>query len=1084
MKNTLYGIGLDIGVASVGWAVVGLNGTGEPVGLHRLGVRIFDKAEQPKTGESLAAPRRMARGMRRRLRRKALRRADVYALLERSGLSTREALAQMFEAGGLEDIYALRTRALDEPVGKAEFSRILLHLAQRRGFKSNRRTASDGEDGRLLAAVNENRRRMAQGGWRTVGEMLYRHEAFALHKRNKADDYLSTVGRDMVAEEASILFERQRAMGCSWAAPELQAEYLSILLRQRSFDEGPGGNSPYGGNQVEKMVGRCTFEPDEPRAAKAAYSFEYFSLLQKLNHICLAENGETRPLTQPQRQQLLSLAHKTPDISLARIRKELALPETVQFNGVRCRANETLEESEKKEKFACLPAYHKMRKALDGVVKGRISSLSISQRDAAATALSLYKNEDTLRAKLTEAGFQAPEIDALAGLTGFSKFGHLSLKACRKLIPHLEQGLTYDQACSAAGYDFKGHGAGERAFTLPAAAPEMEQITSPVVRRAVAQTIKVVNGIIREMDASPAWVRIELARELSKTFGERQEMDRSMRENAAKNERLMQELRDTFHLLSPTGQDLVKYRLWKEQDGVCAYSLRRLDVERLFEPGYVDVDHIVPYSLSFDDRRSNKVLVLSSENRQKGNRLPLQYLQGKRREDFIVWTNSSVRDYRKRQNLLREKLSGDEAEGFRQRNLQDTQHMARFLYNYISDHLAFAQSEALGKKRVFAVSGAVTSHLRKRWGLSKVRADGDLHHALDAAVIACTTDGMIRRISGYYGHIEGEYLQDADGAGSQHARTKERFPAPWPRFRDELIVRLSEQPGEHLLDINPGFYCEYGTEHIRPVFVSRMPRRKVTGPGHKETIKGAAAADEGLLTVRKALTELKLDKDGEIKDYYMPSSDTLLYEALKAQLRRFGGDSKKAFAEPFYKPKADGTPGPLVRKVKTIEKATLTVPVHGGAASNDTMVRVDVFLVPGDGYYWVPVYVADTLKPELPNRAVAQGKPYSEWKEMREEDFIFSLYPNDLVYAEHKSGLKFTLQNADSTLEKTRTQTSAFAYFVSGSISTASITIRTHDNAYGIPSLGVKTLKTFHKYQVDVLGNVFPVHKETRQKFR
>ncbi|MFQ8833298.1 MAG: hypothetical protein ACLR7U_10800 [Ruthenibacterium lactatiformans] len=99
---------------------------------------------------------------------------------------------------------------------------------------------------------------MAQGGWRTVGEMLYRHEAFALHKRNKADDYLSTVGRDMVAEEASILFERQRAMGCSWAAPELQAEYLSILLRQRSFDEGrrqqPLRRQPGG-----KMVGRRTF---------------------------------------------------------------------------------------------------------------------------------------------------------------------------------------------------------------------------------------------------------------------------------------------------------------------------------------------------------------------------------------------------------------------------------------------------------------------------------------------------------------------------------------------------------------------------------------------------------------------------------------------------------------------------------------------------------------------------------------------------------------------------------------------------------------------------------------------------------
>ena len=141
--------------------------------------------------------------------------------------------------------------------------------------------------------------------------------------------------------------------------------------------------------------------------------------------------------------------------------------------------------------------------------------------------------------------------------------------------------------------------------------------------------------------------------------------------------------------------------------------------------GYVDVDHIVPYSLSFDDRRSNKVLVLSSENRQKGNRLPLQYLQGKRREDFIVWTNSSVRDYRKRQNLLREKFSGDEAEGFRQRNLQDTQHMARFLYNYISDHLAFAQSEALGKKRVLDVykrQALAHAHVQRRVALIRKAA--------------------------------------------------------------------------------------------------------------------------------------------------------------------------------------------------------------------------------------------------------------------------------------------------------------------------------------------------------------------------
>ena len=61
-----YGIGLDIGIASVGWAVVVLNENAEPYGLIRCGSRIFDKAEQPKTGESLAAPRREARRTRRR----------------------------------------------------------------------------------------------------------------------------------------------------------------------------------------------------------------------------------------------------------------------------------------------------------------------------------------------------------------------------------------------------------------------------------------------------------------------------------------------------------------------------------------------------------------------------------------------------------------------------------------------------------------------------------------------------------------------------------------------------------------------------------------------------------------------------------------------------------------------------------------------------------------------------------------------------------------------------------------------------------------------------------------------------------
>lgn len=1074
-----YGIGLDIGVASIGWATVALNEKAQPCGFIRLGSRVFKRAEQPKTGESLAAPRREARSMRRRLRRKALRKQDFYKLLEKNHLSSKEELTQLFAAGGLEDIYALRTRALDEAITSQELARILLHLLQRRGFKSNRRADKSKEDGALLQAVTQNRLRMQENGYRTVGEMLHKDPLFAVCKRNKGENYLSTVSRDEITNEVQLIFAAQREKGQAWATAELEAEYRSILLRQRSFDQGPGGNSPYKGGWVER-IGPCTLLPEEKRAFKNTYSFERFTLLQKINHIRVQESGQTRALSDEERQKVIDLAHRVETVPYARIRKELKWPQEIRFTDVRYDVDAAPEAAEKKYKLPVMKGYHALRKALSA------QQATLPLWDDIITILASHRDEDVRKKLLEEKGLTSEQIEAVLGLD-FSGVGHISLKACQMLEPWLMQGLTYDQACTRAGLNFHGHGNSEKTSKLPASAPELEDITSPVVRRAVSQTIKLVNAIIREMGQPPVWIHIELARELSRTFEERRKDQKSMEDNAKQNERLMQEIRDTFHKLNPTGQDLIKYRLWKEQDGICAYSQKSIAAERLFEPGYAEVDHIVPYSISFDDSRSNKVLVMAAENRQKGNRLPLQYLQGERRENFIVWTKSQVRNYRKQKNLLRETLSEEEQNGFKQRNLQDTQYMARFLLNYIRDHLAFADHPAAGKQRVMALAGAVTSHLRKRWGLTKVRADGDLHHALDAAVIACATQGMVQQISGYYHRIEGEYQQSPDGTYSVHTRTGERFPAPWPHFRDELIQRLSQQPQQNLMQWNPVFYSNFDVESIRPVFVSRMPQHKVTGAAHKETIKSPKALQDGLLVVKHPLTDLKLNKKtGEIEGYYQPSSDKLLYEALRAQLLKFDGDGKKAFTEPFYKPKADGTPGPLVRKVKLYEKASLCVPVHGGngAADNDSMVRVEVFFVPGDGYYMVPIYVSDTKKKELPNRAVVAHKNYAEWKEMEERNFLFSLYADDLIKVEHKKGLTFSVTNKESTLPPKWETKETLCYYGGMNISSGSITVCSHDNSYILPSLGVKTLNCLKKCEVDILGNVREVKKENRQSFR
>ncbi len=67
--NMKYSLGLDIGTTSCGWSVINL----DKKRIEDLGVRIFEGAENPKNGHSLATPRREKRGMRKRLHRCRIR---------------------------------------------------------------------------------------------------------------------------------------------------------------------------------------------------------------------------------------------------------------------------------------------------------------------------------------------------------------------------------------------------------------------------------------------------------------------------------------------------------------------------------------------------------------------------------------------------------------------------------------------------------------------------------------------------------------------------------------------------------------------------------------------------------------------------------------------------------------------------------------------------------------------------------------------------------------------------------------------------------------------------------------------------
>ncbi len=1093
-KGCHYTLGLDIGIASIGWAVLGNDEDGKPNRIIDLGVRIFDKAEVDNTGESLAAPRREARSARRRLRRHRHRLERIRYLLVQQGVLTQEEMTHLYDKSDMVSPYQLRTEGLDRLLNPQEFSKVLIHLAQRRGYQSNstaEEAKNEKENGIIKSAILENQQRMEQGGYRTIGEMMYRDAAFwetingiRYHcTRNKAGDYRFTVDRASILAEVSVLFEAQRRLGSPWASVEMEDAYTAILSGQRSFDEGPGNESPFR-KAMSHNVGNCTLIPTEPRAARADYTAEYFKLLQDLNHMRLVDNSGSHPLTQQQRAILEEMAFRSASLTYGQLRKKLGLSDEVRFAGLYY-GEDAIEKAEKR-KWAQMQSYHKIRTALDKVSKNAIRTLTQDQLDAIGEILAGGVSDAKRINSFCLEGIPEEYHKALLPLS-ISKRAKLSIAAMRKLIPFLQQGMRYDEACKAAGLDF--HGADGKVEKL---SDFLNEITNPVVRRAVSQTIKVVKAVVdtyskreeMKLDA----VRIELAREMHHSIKERNRMKKRQEENREKNEQVKAQILETKPGTRVTGLDIVKFKLHQEQKGFCPYSGVEIKKERLYEPGYAEVDHIIPYSRCFDDSYSNKVLVLASENRQKGNRTPYEYFGAdeQRWHEFSTRVRASVRDFKKRQKLLNTSFGEEQKNEFTQRNLNDTQHITRVVYNYLRNNLEFADS-AYAKAPVQAVNGAVTAMLRGRWGIEKMRGDGDLHHCKDAVVIAATSRSMIQRLSNYYQEEERLFMGKTHfvDPATGEVLTRKEFPQPWDRFREELEARLDPtNPEEAVMALHLSTYEP--EEEIAPVFVSHMPKHTVTGAAHEETIRGKT---EMGTVVKTALTSLKLDKNGEIEGYYNPQTDPRLYQALVERLKKFGGDGAKAFAEPFYKPKKDGTPGPRVDKVKIERKSSLSVSTGRGVADNGEMIRMDVFRVPNerkpdDSYYFVPIYVADTKKATLPSKAVVGKKPPEAWKQMKPEHFLFSIFKGDLIYVESKKGISLALAK-EAVGEKTIQVKSGLFYFCGANISNGSIEIETHDRRYYKKSLGIKELKVFEKRQVEVLGKVRKVKlPETRLEFR
>lgn len=1109
--------GFDIGIASVGWAVL------SEKRIVDLGVRAFDKAETADKGESLNLARRTARLLRRRLRRRAWRLIKIARALKRHGIIN-DSKQFLKQPSYPDSAWQLRKAALDRLLTPTEWGRVIYHLCKHRGFHwTNRAEAlqADGdaksENGKVKQGLAGTAKLMKEKGYRTAAEMVLAE--FPDAQRNKRGEYTKALSRVLLSQEFSLLFSRQRELGNLHATAELQSELLGDGDQNRGlfWAQKPA----LSGADLLKMLGSCTFEKAEPRAPKASFTAERHVWLTRLNNLRITVGGVTRPLIDVERAIAIQLPYlrgeKFTYKDLRTALQNAGLSTEFRFAGLSYPSLRQREENKAKdpeaETLTKLSAWHELRLAFKRASQEAIwQQLSTPALDGDPTwldqigwTLSVYKDDDEVLSELRKLALPGGDActDVLLGVR-FDKFHALSLKALRQIVPKMETGLRYDEAVAAI--PSYGHHSqpssreSERSAYLPAFYTHREKDgrlkfnddldvpRNPVVLRALNQARKVCNALIKVYGA-PHAVNIEMARDLSRPLEERREVLAAQKEFRERNEKAREQFEETFGRKC-TGATLEKWMLYREQMGKCAYSLEPFESpDRVInDASYAEIDHALPYSRSYDDSKNNKVLVLARENRDKGNRTPHEYLtaldgveDGPRWRSFIGFVDSN-KAYRqaKRSRLLRKGFGKDEAKSFMERNLNDTRYICKFFKNYVERFLQLAETSDV--KRCVVVSGQLTAFLRARWGLLKIREESDRHHAMDAVVVAACSHSMVKRLSDYArrrelsavsrGFIDLETGEIVDPAMFQ--QLERHFPEPWSHFRYELEARLKlddvQQMREQMIVL--GSYDASALDALKPLFVSRAPQRRNGGAAHKETIyaQPKALKEAGSVKQKVPLSSLTLKDIDKLVD---PHRNAMLYEAIRERLLEHGGKADKAFTanNPLRKPDKLGKPtGPIVRSVNMLIDKLSGVEVRGGVAKNDTMLRVDVFQNKKDRkFHLVPVYVHHRVA-GLPNRAIVQGKDEVDWTVMDDGfDFMFSLYGNDLIELTQKG--KPIIRG----------------YFASCHRGTGGINIWAHDRnsligkAGAFEAVGVKMALSFSKLNVDVLGNIFPAPSEPRR---
>lgn len=314
-------LGLDTGTNSLGWAVVDRNEDGTYT-FVRNGVLIFPEGVKPKNEKkvSKAAERTGYRASRRQYFRRRLRKIETLKVLIKYGLCPRLSDEELHEwhvhkrypmneeflqwqrtnENEQKNPYYYRHRCLHEtldmesPGGRYVLGRALYHLAQRRGFLSNRLDTSkdkDKETGIVKNGISKLSEEMKTAGCEFLGDYFYRLYKERGNRERIRERYTNRM--EHYEKEFRAICERQR----------LSKEQVDELHRALYFQR------PL--KSQKHNIGKCKFEKHKSRCIESHPDYEEFRMWQFINNIKVRtpddDKEELRPLKPEERGKILPM---------------------------------------------------------------------------------------------------------------------------------------------------------------------------------------------------------------------------------------------------------------------------------------------------------------------------------------------------------------------------------------------------------------------------------------------------------------------------------------------------------------------------------------------------------------------------------------------------------------------------------------------------------------------------------------------------------------------------------------------------------------------------------------------------------